>query len=200
MRTNIAAFLLASDNRKKIAEALFEYPKREWSCSRMEETASLSHTTVFRTLQSLHRFGLLKSTKINKKDIVYQLVEESPWVAEIKQLFTIKQRTERKIAASFAAAAKAQQKKAIQSIILYGSAAKGTSTIESDIDILVILPNRNKNKETMLYDIAAELSGRYNKTISLTIMDTKEAKREKKKQFLQSVIQSMEVVYGKGIP
>lgn len=86
MRTDVLSFIMSSENRKKIVKTLFEYPKKQWSCSSMEELSKFPHATVYRTLSGLRDFGILKSFKINKKDIVYELVNESPLAREIKRI------------------------------------------------------------------------------------------------------------------
>src|SRR3989344_4735149 len=84
MRTDVLSFILGSENRANVAKALFEYPKRQWSCSALEDVTRLPHTTVFRTLRSLRDFGILRATKINRKDIVYEVVVESPFTQKLR--------------------------------------------------------------------------------------------------------------------
>ncbi len=194
MRTNILAYVLGTEHRQKIVRALFAYPKRQWSCSTLEEITKLPHATVLRTLWGLRDFGMLKSSKINKKDIIYELVQESKLIPEIERGLNVDQNTARSIAGEFAQAIKSKD---IKAIILYGSTVKGGMKPESDIDLLIILKKHNQEREYALYDQASTFSSKYNKTISPLIMDSKEIKTEKEGQFLRSVKESMEVLYGK---
>ena len=95
MRTNILSFVLASENRKDIVETLFEYPKRQWSCYTLEDLTKIPHATVFRTLKGLLNFGILKSIRINKKDVLYELVS-SPLSNELKKIIDIEKITTKK--------------------------------------------------------------------------------------------------------
>lgn len=194
MRTNILSYILGSERRKKIVQTLWEYPTRLWSCSTLEEITKLPHATVFRTLQGLHYFGLLKSRKINKKDILYELVGDSPYIIELKKAFNFEEVSIRKIINPFLKKIKPKQ---ICSLIIYGSAAKGELRPESDIDLLLILNKHQPEQEKDIYDLAAEVSARFNKTLSITIMDKQEIKKEKMGHFLKSVKANMEVLYGK---
>lgn len=189
MRTDILSFVLSSENRKEIAKALFEYPKRQWSCTAVEETAKLPHATVFRALKGLTYFGILKQVKINKKDIIYELVE-SPLAAELKRAINIDRIAARSIAMGFVN----KIKNKAESAVLYGSGAKGSLKPESDIDVLVVA---DKSYKKDILDAAAEISMKSNRTISAVVIDTKELNKEKKSQFMRSIKENMEVLYGK---
>src|SRR3989338_6937570 len=130
MRTDILSFVMASKNRKEIAKALFEYPRRQWSCTAMEDITKLPHATVFRALKGLTYFGILKHVKINKKDLIYELAG-SPLAAELKRAINIDKIAARSIAMGFVSRIKHQA----ESAVLYGSSAKGSLKPESDIDI-----------------------------------------------------------------
>mgnify|MGYP001581353290 CR=1 FL=1 len=193
MEDNIVSFVLASENRKKIVKALFEYPRRQWSCSYLEEITKVPHSTAFRTLEGLKKFGILKSLKINKKDILYEL-SENPLIPELNNILDLEKITTRRIAKTFVGRIKSSK---IYSVILYGSSVKGNIKFDSDIDILVLLNRHNKKLEQRIFDSAAEYSSEINKTISIIIMDKMEIEKEKNNQFLKSLRDFMEVIYGK---
>lgn len=193
MRTNILSFALNSDNRRNLALALFDYPDRLWSCTSLEEITNLPHTTVFRTIKGLINFGILKTTKVNKRDLIYQLAKESPVSKEFYNALTFEKRTAKLISQEFANEIKFNKP---LSIILYGSAVHGKMKPESDIDVLVILKKEDKHMQEKIKDIAAQLSSRFNKTIAPVVLSIEEFKKEQKKQFLQSVKNNMEVLYG----
>ncbi|MBI2654157.1 nucleotidyltransferase domain-containing protein [Candidatus Woesearchaeota archaeon] len=193
MRTDVLSFALGSEKRKKIAITLLEYPKRQWSCSALEDMTKMPHATVYRTLSGLKEFGILKSAKINKKDVVYELVS-SPLAKELERAVNIGKITSKKIAKNFANRIKSKN---IHSVALYGSAAKGTSKPESDIDILVVLDKKNKILEEKILNIAAQISSKANKTISAVIMDVNQIRKEKGSTFIKSIMENMELLYGK---
>ncbi|MDP2908583.1 MAG: nucleotidyltransferase domain-containing protein [Nanoarchaeota archaeon] len=188
------SFVLSSANRKKVVKTIFEYPKRQWSCSTLEELTRISHATVFRTLAGLREFGILKSVKINRKDVIYELVSDSPMAKELKRMVNIEKTTAKSIANNFVNKIKSKQ---ILSAVLYGSSVKGDLKPESDIDILIILGKHDKSLEKEIFDVSAGLSSKLNKTISVTIMDLSEIKKEKNSQFIKSIKSDMEILYGK---
>ena len=193
MRTDVISFVLGSGNRKKIVKTIFEYPKRQWSCSALEDLAKIPHATVFRTVDGLINFGILKSIKINKRDIMYELVN-STLSKELKRIIYIERTTTRKIANIFIDKIKSKN---IHSVILYGSIVKGDLKPESDIDILIILKKHNKILERRMLDISAEISSKSNRTISATIVDIDEINKEKNSPFIKSIKDNMELIYGK---
>lgn len=194
MRTDIVSFVVGSENRKEIVKTLLAYPKRQWSCSALEELTKISHATTFRTLQRLQEFGLLKSIKINRKDLLFELVKESFWIKELNRIINLERTTARKIARSFAERIKSKE---INAIILYGSTVKDELKPESDIDLLIITKKQNQALEKKIQDKAAEFSSKWNKSLSTTIIDLGAIQKEKESPFIRSVKEKMEVLYGK---
>jgi len=194
MRTDVISFILVSENRKKIVRTILDYPKRQWSCSALEDLTNIPHATVFRTLSGLRDFNILRSVKINRKDILYELAADLPMTKELEKIIDIEKITTKKIAKDFV---KKIKSKNIKSIILYGSSVSGKLRPDSDIDILVVLYNHNKIIEKEIYDMAANFSSKLNRTISINIMDIGEIRKEKNSQFIKSVGEYMELIYGK---
>ncbi len=198
MRTNLFSFVLASENRKKVVQGLLAYPQRHWSCSSLEEITKLPHATVFRTIKGLEHYGILRSSKVNRRDMVYEFIRQSPLIRELEKLMSAEKHAARTIAAKFARDITTKSIKAgIKAIVLYGSTVRGTMKPGSDIDMLVVVNKRKKKQEQQIHDLAAQLSLKYNIILSAVIMDEQEIHQEKKKSFLQSVKESMEVLYGK---
>ena len=190
MRNDILSFILGSENRKIIVNTILDYPKRQWSCSALEDLTKIPHATVFRTLKGLKNYSVLKTIKINKKDIVYELVQNN-LTNEIKRVLNIEITTAKSSANEFINFIKDK----INAAVLYGSIAKGTIESESDIDVLLVVKNKNNDKE--IFDIAAKISSKNNRVISPVIMEKKEILDKANKQFIDSVKENMEVLYGK---
>ena len=131
----------------------------------------------------------MKSVRINKKDMLYELAE-SPLAAELKRAINVDKIAARGIAMDFVSKIKRQA----ESAVLYGSSAKGSLKPESDIDILVVA---DKAYRKDILDAAAGISQKSNRTISPVVIDRKELNKEKKSQFMRSVKENMDVLYGK---
>lgn len=194
MKSNVIAFVLNSPNRKEIVKTLFAYPKRQWSCSMMEDITKLPHATVFRALSGLLEFGVLKSTKINKKDVLYEFCESSLSAILLQQTLNLQHTTLKELLSVFL---KKLPKTNIFSLLLYGSSVSGDFHSKSDIDILIILKKHNAALEKEILAIASSYSSEINKTISPTILTLFDFQKEKEKQFLRSVKEKNEVLYGK---
>ena len=59
----------------------------------------------------------------------------------------------------------------VDSIILYGSVAKGTETVESDIDIAVIVKSYTKDMHEQMIDFVVDLELEYDKVLSVLLID-----------------------------
>lgn len=59
----------------------------------------------------------------------------------------------------------------IYSIILYGSVARGTQTLESDIDIAVIVKSYTEKMHDEMTDLVIDLELEYNKVLSVLLID-----------------------------
>ncbi len=193
MRTNPVSFVLNSKNRRRIVLDLLAGKKRQWSCAFLEQETKIAHATVFRTLQELTQWGILRSIKINRRDVIYELAPHSPWVSELERAINLETDTARKIGLRVVD----RTKEKIQAALLYGSSIKGQIKPDSDVDILVIISHHNKEKEQEINDVAAKVSLDLNRTVSLVIMDKLEIRKEINNSFLQSVRNNHEVLYGK---
>jgi predicted nucleotidyltransferase len=77
-----------------------------------------------------------------------------------------------KIASEFAARARRQLPHGLLEVRLFGSAARGTLTPESDIDLFVLVQERTPAVLDALYDIAFELTVCTRRDVSLKVYDT----------------------------
>ena len=155
MKTNIIGFILSSENRKKIVLTLFDYPLRQWSCTTIEETTKLSHSTVFRTVSGLRDFGVLRTTKINNKNIMYELCRESPMTKTLQNAIKSQHHSIGEAARSFVEKIKTKK---IFCVLLYGSVVSGDIRPESDIDILVLIHKHDTALEKQILATASLFS------------------------------------------
>jgi len=90
----------------------------------------------------------------------------------------------------------------VQSIILFGSVARGETTSRSDIDVLVIAPNSEEERFNELMNavdrLAAEVSGRYPEKLVPIVMMTKDFEKSMrdKKRFAADVLKDGIVLFG----
>ena len=90
----------------------------------------------------------------------------------------------------------------VQSIILFGSVARGQATPRSDIDILVITPNSGEERFNELMNavdrLAAEVSGRHPAKLVPIVMMTKDFENsiKDKKRFAADILKDGIVLFG----
>jgi len=90
----------------------------------------------------------------------------------------------------------------VQSIILFGSAARGQDTARSDIDVLVLAPNSEEKEFKSLMDsvdkLANEVSGRYPSRLVPVVMMTKDFEQgiRDRKRFTADVLKDGIVLFG----
>lgn len=90
----------------------------------------------------------------------------------------------------------------VQSIILFGSAARGQATQRSDVDILVVVPNSEEEQFKKLMDSidksADEVSGRHPAKLAPIVMMTKDFEEsiKDKKRFAADVLEDGVVLFG----
>ena len=59
----------------------------------------------------------------------------------------------------------------LERIILYGSVARGTQTVESDVDIAVIVRKYTEDMHDKMIDLTVYLELEYNKVLSVLLID-----------------------------
>ena len=90
----------------------------------------------------------------------------------------------------------------VQSVILFGSVARGQATPRSDIDILVIAPNSGEERFNELMNavdrLAAEVSGRHPAKLVPIVMMTKDLEKsiKDKKRFAADILKDGIVLFG----
>lgn len=119
------------------------------------------------------------------KTYQYRANLESPLCRQWKILFNLDSLTDSKLIEQLV-----EKVPAIQSVLLYGSFAKGTNDEKSDIDLLVVTHKTSK--------IPAEIANKLSKEANLTILSFGDWKKKavQDKVFYENVIFDSIVLYG----
>ena len=59
----------------------------------------------------------------------------------------------------------------LEKVILYGSVARGTQTMESDVDIAVIVRKYTEDMHDKMIDLTVDMELEYNKVLSVLLID-----------------------------
>ena len=161
------------ENKLKILASFF--PECEENTSKQIETSTgLSHEPAFRILKQLVTKKYLKQRKIGKTNVYQIIIQENTLLIYTyfmtKKINQFKQKHQliHKRLQEYTNTTEAN------SVILFGSYAKGNQTEKSDIDILIISDKKESEK------IAFEFKTKYNINIKPIIVNPQDFKNIKK--------------------
>lgn len=84
--------------------------------------------------------------------------------------------------------------KTVLAIVLFGSVTKGQDTLESDIDICVVVEKKDRSINKTISNLFLELEKKHNRNIQLIICDKSFERMER--QFLETILREGEVLLG----
>lgn len=141
---------MLSQTQVKVLASFFPVLKKKTS-KEIEISTGLSHEPVFRILKALVKNKYIKEQKVGKTNVYeFVLTDDSNFIYTYFMTSKINKFKEKhsllyKRLKEFINSIKAN------SIILFGSYAKGTETKESDIDILVVSNEKDIEKTAMTF-------------------------------------------------
>jgi len=115
----------------RIAELIFGYPNKAFHIRKLAKETNLSTTAVVNSISELHKFRIVK---VNKTDLTTDIRAdmESDSYCFYKRVFNLY------LLGKYQIISKLKELFRAESIILFGSYAKGEDIEESDVDFLII--------------------------------------------------------------
>ena len=168
----------------RVIEKILSEPNREFSVRGIAKEMNISPGTSSNSLRYLLKKGILKLRVIGR-NYQYQADLENPLCRQWKMLLGLDMLTESDLMGKI-------MKKVpdVQSAILYGSFAKGTYDKKSDVDIILIVQNRQAYDMNFLATIKQEVN------VSIfSIGDWKKLAHDNK-VFYENVIYDSIILYG----
>lgn len=176
--------------RIKVLKQLLDSDGR--NISELSEASEVPQPTVSRIIEelkeesvvSVSRRGNMKIVKLKKREFVKNLVNSLSGKEELEE----------------AAEKFVEQVKEFSEVkagIVFGSVARGTADLESDVDILVLVEKENEEIRDRIMINADKISEETGFQISPTIMsvETFEEHKKTKSQFYNSIKDDMETLY-----
>ncbi len=148
--------------------AMLNYPEKDWSVPELEKITGVPHATVWRTVLDMENAKILRSRLLGKKTKIFNLIKGSPYLLALKSAVATESFPLREVAEEFVR--EVSKLKAILSCILYGSVARGAATLESDVDVLVLIKRSTKALEAQITKIASDVSHRTGCSIVPTVL------------------------------
>ncbi len=150
-----------------IMQKFAEYPDRTWSISELAREARLPKTTVWRVVNILSDMGVL--TKMRKGSVSLVELRDKAYARDISKIMSAGQVKMEAAAKKFSRAL--TKLGYVKKCILFGSVARKTAAIGSDIDVLVLLDRHSKAKENEINILADKISSSMFVRIMPDIMD-----------------------------
>ncbi|MFB6144525.1 MAG: nucleotidyltransferase domain-containing protein [Candidatus Nanohaloarchaea archaeon] len=154
--------LVFQQGKLKILEELLDHPEKKYSISDLSEESGASYDLTHRFVKHLSELGIISRKKLGGSVIV-QLNQESPYVEKLKELVKIDSQPLVEKAEQYAEELK--REKEIESVILFGSVARGTPRTDSDIDVLILVGE----KEEEIERYSNQLASKYEREEQITL-------------------------------
>lgn len=166
--TDILSRVLGSEKRRKIVRAMLNHPEKDWSVPELEKITGVPHATVWRTVLDMENAKILRSRLLGKKTKLFNLIEGSPYLQILKSAVAAEVFPLREVAKEFAR--EVSKLKAVGACVLYGSVARGGATLESDIDVLVLVKKSTKALKARITKIAGDVSHHTGRSVVPTVL------------------------------
>jgi predicted nucleotidyltransferase len=131
--------VLTSDYKEEVLKELLDNPGYTYTVNEIAKEVSGSYNSVKNFLRELERFDIVSFQKKGGTYLI-QYSQDSRYHKVIKNLFMAENQPLKEAAEKYAEnLIKKEFSKEISSIILFGSVARGTADVNSDIDILILV-------------------------------------------------------------
>jgi len=177
----------------KILLVLSESPGKAVSRKEIRNLTRLGNRVITKFLILLEKFGVVMCTKIGKV-YYYKLNLTNPFTKYILDIITQEKKELNNpdffilnILREFLYELTNINLENLYNVILFGSYAKRTYTKNSDIDVAIILENKNLEEELIITDLIEKLNKRFKKEIQPHYYTKKEFE-EKKENIIKEII------------
>jgi predicted nucleotidyltransferase/predicted transcriptional regulator len=137
---------LMKNKRLKVLQYLVNNRQKSFSINEIAESIDVSYKTVQVFIDTLEEFGFIDSKKHGRTRIVSVNVD-SPFLEVFERLGEIDSQPFREVAERFSEEIVERFSEEVESIILFGSVARGLPVSGSDIDILILVDMEEVKQE-----------------------------------------------------
>lgn len=160
-------------------------------------SVALSHPIVHRSLQDLAAQGLVASRRAGGA-LLYR-TNPNHWL--VKELLGPLFAKEREALRALGVFLLKRLQAPDASLILFGSVARGEERPDSDLDLLVILPDQGRRKtiEAEVFDLASEVSRAFGNRLAPVILTRLEFRERfrRRERWIRSVLKEGQVIAGR---
>ena len=171
----------------KILLLTAETPGKALSRKQIQEYTKIGNKVLVKFLKVLKKFDLLQENKIGRQ-FFYKMNMASPYAAALIELVKIEKKQLNNpyfatvvILREFVYELTNFDFEQVKKVILFGSVAKHTATIESDVDVAVVLKERNPKMELEISALCGKLEERFKRKLQVHYFAEKEFANRKNK-------------------
>jgi len=185
--------ILGSKSNVKVLRILCKYPTKEFSENELARVAGVGQKTVNRVMPKYVGYGIVSARVIGRAN-VYSLSSENYIVKQLTTLFRAEEGAKLELKRLLENAFKGD--KAVISLVIFGSVARGKEEPTSDIDVFVLTKDKEGAKEKLRR--AEELvMKKFGNVISEYIMTRGEFEQKRRTQTIKNIMAHGELIVGK---
>jgi len=194
--------LLHEDAQVRVLKFLWS-SRAEWSGREIARKVALSAPSCHETLKKLDARGLVHFRRVSNVHL-YKINPENYLVQNVfVRLFEAEAAMPKQVEAAIKKALADSTKDDIVSLVLFGSTARGTQQIGSDLDLLVVIHAKEALKvlEPRIERLRALLFQRFSMPLSPYVQTLSELRRNhhRKLPLIGSILKDGRTIYGKDI-
>ncbi len=156
-----------SEKELEIIRTLMEFPDRDWSLKQISQESGISKTTVWRSVNRLEDRDFLTTSKVGNSKVVR--VKNRNVLCRILKLARVEIDELEEVAEEFADEVK--ELGDVKRCVLFGSVARGTADLNSDVDVLVLVDEKGRGIEDEILQTAERISSERSARVMPDIME-----------------------------
>lgn len=184
--------VLGSRVKIKVIRAMLRFPDKKFSVRELAKFVGVTHTPILRSLDELQGMNLINVERHGQSDIL-TFNKNCYLYNALKSLFEQEQKTKNDLIQLIKS-----HLKSAQTIVLFGSMQKGTETLRSDIDLLIVTSEKNKMTDEV-QTLNSKLAKEFGNVVSQIILTEKQFRSKKNKAFAKTLINNYLVIKGKDL-
>jgi predicted nucleotidyltransferase len=185
--------LLSTKSDIKILRTLCKYPTKEFNESELARVSGVGQKTVNRAMPKYVSYGIVSARTIARAN-VYSLNSGHYIIKQLSPLFQAEEGAKSELKRLLRNAFKGD--KAIVSLVMFGSVARGKEEPTSDIDVFVLTKDKEKAKEKLQVVEEATMK-KFGNVISEYIITPEEFKQKRDTQTIKEIMARGELIVGK---
>jgi len=193
---DILTKIVDSDSKTKLLVKLLERPSASFSVSGLGRLADLPKASVSNIVAEWEKTGLVLSTQEGRNKMVY-INTNFYLLPELEKIFQKTRDFQRPLVEEIKKMPNLK-KKLVKAVVVFGSRTRNDFAHSSDIDVLVVLEDKNNEVSEKIVEEFVQASEKTGIRFSPVIMDKKDFKNrwKEKDKFLQNILTEGKILKG----